>query len=120
MGLPEQPVDIINRNQRSLPSQRGAASWKRQVRINAEGGALCNRRDDGTEGQVYGGVKKWPGPLNRVIKCRHFKQRFNLKRPVNYTRFEPRGNSWGPFLRTDALSSSVYCFFMTELKSYES
>lgn len=25
------------------------------------------------------GVKKWPGPLNRVIKCRYFKQQSELE-----------------------------------------
>lgn len=30
-------------------------------------------------GDRFMGVKKWPGPLNRVIKCRYFKQRSELE-----------------------------------------
>lgn len=30
-------------------------------------------------GDRFMGVKKWPGPLNRVIKCRYFKQQSELE-----------------------------------------
>ena len=82
-------------------SQSAAASYRasqakprpapeRWVRTNAYQLDIMQPRRWRDRGDRFmGGVKKWPGPSNRVIKCRYFKQLDSTPMPVNYipTRF---------------------------------
>lgn len=75
-GLAGRPVDIINRNQR-LPATEPATAGKMSENERGETGHYATAEMTGPGDRFMGGVKKWPGPLNRVIKCRYFKQRLD-------------------------------------------